>query len=90
MNEIVEADLANERHAAALVHLLNAYACDPMGGGNQEVSTATGRVADFEVEDGFFGVRFGRGFGEHWLQGRVDQAVDQAGLQPATSRRVKP
>lgn len=33
MIEIVEADLASPEHAAAVVHLLNEYARDPMGGG---------------------------------------------------------
>jgi ribosomal protein S18 acetylase RimI-like enzyme len=31
--EIVEADLGDPRHAQAVVHLLNVYASDPMGGG---------------------------------------------------------
>jgi GNAT superfamily N-acetyltransferase len=31
--EIIDADLADARHARAVVQLLNAYACDPMGGG---------------------------------------------------------
>ena len=30
---VCRADYANPAHAAALVRLLNAYACDPMGGG---------------------------------------------------------
>lgn len=34
MLEIVEAKLANPQHAQALVELLDAYARDPMGGGN--------------------------------------------------------
>jgi ribosomal protein S18 acetylase RimI-like enzyme len=33
MIHIVEADLENDRHAEAIVPLLNAYACDLMGGG---------------------------------------------------------
>ena len=33
MIRIVEADYHNPAHAAALVQLLDAYACDPMGGG---------------------------------------------------------
>ena len=33
LSRIEQADYANSEHAAALVSLLNAYACDPMGGG---------------------------------------------------------
>ena len=40
---IVEADLGNPQHQAAIVHLVDAYARDPMGGGKalpEEVRTA--------------------------------------------------
>ena len=33
LSRVEQADYANAEHAAALVSLLNAYACDPMGGG---------------------------------------------------------
>jgi len=33
MTHIVQADYSNPEHAGAIVELLNAYACDPMGGG---------------------------------------------------------
>ena len=32
--DIIQADYRNEQHAAALIMLLDAYACDPMGGGH--------------------------------------------------------
>ncbi len=32
MLNIINADLNNPVHGTAIVHLLNAYACDPMGG----------------------------------------------------------
>ncbi len=32
MLSIINADLSNQQHAAATLQLLNAYACDPMGG----------------------------------------------------------
>ena len=32
---IVEADLGNATHQDAIVHLVNLYACDPMGGGRE-------------------------------------------------------
>jgi len=35
MEHILIADLSNPNHAAALVRLLNEYAQDPMGGGNE-------------------------------------------------------
>ena len=40
---IVEADLGNPQHQDAIVHLVDAYARDPMGGGKalpEEVRTA--------------------------------------------------
>ena len=40
---IVEADLGNPQHQDAIVHLIDAYARDPMGGGKalpEEVRTA--------------------------------------------------
>lgn len=33
LSRVEQADYANSEHAAALVSLLDAYACDPMGGG---------------------------------------------------------
>jgi len=35
MTQIVNADFSNARHASAIVELLNGYATDPMGGGQQ-------------------------------------------------------
>ncbi|WP_211453776.1 GNAT family N-acetyltransferase [Collimonas antrihumi] len=35
MTQIVNADLSNARHASAIVELLNGYAMDAMGGGQQ-------------------------------------------------------
>ncbi|MFZ6649038.1 GNAT family N-acetyltransferase [Undibacterium sp. TJN25] len=35
MLEIIDADLDNPQHGEAFVHLLNEYACDPMGGGEE-------------------------------------------------------
>jgi len=35
MTQIVNADFSNARHASAIVQLLNGYATDPMGGGQQ-------------------------------------------------------
>src|SRR6266851_1124122 len=52
---------------------------DAVGSGDQEMSAAAGRVADFEVENGLLGVRLRTGFCQDGLKGRIEQAIDQAG-----------
>jgi len=56
MTQIVNADLSNPRHAAAIVELLNEYAMDAMGGGQEladfvkaNLITALGKRSDVHV-----------------------------------------
>ena len=44
--EIVEADFSDPAHGADLVMLLNAYACDPMGGGKPLNDKVKDRLVD--------------------------------------------
>lgn len=46
MLQIVRADLGNSSHAEALVYLLNAYAMDPMGGGEALSDFTRANLAD--------------------------------------------
>jgi len=45
MIEIIQADLSQPRHAAALVDLLDAYARDPMGGGQPLAESTRQKLA---------------------------------------------
>src|SRR6266487_1413096 len=59
-----------------------------MGGSNEEVPTATGGIADFEIEDGFFRIGFNAGFIEDRVEGGVEQADDQAGGRVVAAGRL--
>src|SRR5947209_16128570 len=52
---------------------------DAVSGGDQEMPTATGGIADFEIENGLLWVRLCTGFRQDRFQGRIEQTVDQAG-----------